>query len=93
MADDDDFDEDSIPAFSRPTLSGAESPVPQNTKGKNRAPEQLAPPGQGGSNRPSSPRLSGNIGSNAAPSNARRTIGGVRVETRYACVHRTYSTH
>ncbi|EIN09889.1 Yip1-domain-containing protein [Punctularia strigosozonata HHB-11173 SS5] len=83
--DDDDLDEDAIPGFSHPTIPS--SPQPQQDKGKARAqPEQLAPPGTMGGQ---SPGLSGNImsGSGAGsgpPRPDRQTIGGVRVETRYA---------
>ncbi|KAF8520250.1 hypothetical protein BU17DRAFT_89261 [Hysterangium stoloniferum] len=85
QADDDDFDEESIPAFSRPTLYSDDSNS-NNNKGKSRAPEQLAPPGTGsGGNGPSSPQLSGNIGSSSGTARGpRRTVGGVRVETRYS---------
>ncbi|PIL35511.1 hypothetical protein GSI_02239 [Ganoderma sinense ZZ0214-1] len=78
-ADDDDLDEESIPGFTHPGLvQSPHSPVPD--KGKGRAPEQLAPPS-------ASAAVSGNIGtpvngSGAPPSN-RRSVGGVRVETRY----------
>jgi hypothetical protein len=85
---DDDFDEDNIPGFSHPSLA-AQSPVPD--KGKSRAPpEQLAPPsGAGGS--PQSPIVTGNIGSSSGggsggQTGARRTFGGVQVETRYTGV-------
>jgi len=86
QADDDDFDEESIPAFSRPALPSNGS-ISSNNKGKSRAPEQLAPPGTG-SGGLSSPQLSGNIGSSSgtAGRGPRRTVGGVRVETRYSGV-------
>ena len=67
-----------MPSFSNPAMT------PDNTqttnKGKSRQPEQLAPP----SATTSANTLSGNIGSSssAAPKNI-RTVGGVRVETRY----------
>lgn len=75
---DDDIDDEDIPGFTHPGL--APSPhTPAQDKGKARAPEQLAPP-MGESS------LSGNIG---APVNgpgpqqgSRRTVGGVKVETR-----------
>lgn len=83
---DDDFDEDNIPGYTHPSLgSNANSPAPD--KGKSRAPtEQLAPPSSGGA--PRSPSLSGNIGSSSTPNvgggrGARKTVGGVQVETRY----------
>jgi hypothetical protein len=82
---DDEFDEDNIPGFSHPSLA-AQSP--SQDKGKGRAPpEQLAPPSAPGA-RSQSPNLSGNIGSSdarrgPAGPGARRTIGGVQVETRY----------
>ncbi|KAG1744101.1 Yip1-domain-containing protein [Suillus paluster] len=75
--DDDDLDEQDIPGFSAP------SPVVD--KGKSREPEQLARP----SETPSpNPNVSGNIGSNGAPSSSsnRQTVGGIRVETRYSGV-------
>lgn len=79
---DDDFDEDNIPGFSHPSLA-AQLPLPD--KGKSRAPpEQLAPPsGTGGA--PQSPTVSGNIGTSSSGSQrgARKTFGGVQVETRY----------
>ncbi|KAK7690678.1 hypothetical protein QCA50_005777 [Cerrena zonata] len=82
--DDDEFDEEAIPGFSHPSMNA--SPVSATVdKGKGRAPEQLAAPS--GSNYPHTP-VSGNIGSSvgAAPSSARRTVGGVQVETRYTGV-------
>ncbi|KAF8583719.1 Yip1-domain-containing protein [Ramaria rubella] len=86
QADEDDFDEESIPAFSRPAPPSNDMASSQN-KGKSRVPEQLAPPrNASGGGGPSSPRLSGNIGSNpdGPAKSARRTVGGVRVETRYS---------
>jgi len=84
QADDDDFDEESIPAFSRPALSSNDSSQLQNAKGKNHDSGQLASSGRGISGDPTSPQPSGNIGSSGAASNARRTVAGVRVETRYS---------
>ncbi|KIJ51090.1 hypothetical protein M422DRAFT_59071 [Sphaerobolus stellatus SS14] len=82
LKDDDDFDEDAIPAFSRPALGSDGTSPTDNPKGRNRPPEQLAPPGSG--NGPI-PQVSGNIGSgSAAASGSRRTVGGVRVETRHS---------
>ncbi|GJJ08634.1 hypothetical protein Clacol_002853 [Clathrus columnatus] len=73
-ADDDDFDEDSIPAFSQPMLTPTEMP----DKGKIRS-ERLPSPTVHSS------QLSGNIGSSPTPlNNPKRTVGGVRVETRLA---------
>ena len=76
--EDEDYDEDALPSF------GGEALSPIN-KGKQRASEPLAS-ASSGSNIPS---VSGNIGTpaNGAPSNgssssSRRTVGGVRVETR-----------
>ena len=78
LPDDDDLDEESIPGFTQPGLvPSPHSPVPD--KGKARAPEQLAPPSGSGS-------ISGNIGTpvnGSASQSNRRTVGGVRVETRY----------
>ncbi|KAF7973511.1 hypothetical protein HWV62_15026 [Athelia sp. TMB] len=80
---DDDFDEDDIPAFAHPSL-GTQSPG--GAKGKGRAaPEQLAPP-SGAGQAPQGAGLSGNIGApptNGGPRAARQTVGGVQVETRY----------
>jgi len=81
--DDDDFDESSIPGFSHPALSpNPNSAAPD--KGKSRAREQLAQPTSITSPNP----LSGNIGTSSngrAPNqNARRTVGGVQVESRYS---------
>lgn len=79
---DDDFDEDDIPAFAHPSL-GTQSPG--GAKGKGRAaPEQLAPP-SGAGQVPQGAGLSGNIGApptNGGPRAARQTVGGVQVETR-----------
>ncbi|KAI5122901.1 hypothetical protein M0805_007579 [Coniferiporia weirii] len=83
--DDDDYDEEALPSFSGPTMeSDSLSPV---DKGKQRAPDQLAPPGSSSNAAP----LSGNIGSpangsGATPKGSRRTVGGVQVETRYSGV-------
>ncbi|KAJ7067023.1 hypothetical protein C8F01DRAFT_1120031 [Mycena amicta] len=78
--DDDDFDEDSIPSFSHPTIPTPQSPMPGKGKGRAREPEQLAPPSTG-NGRPGS-SLSGNIGSGAARP-TRSAVGGVQVERRY----------
>ncbi|KAF7312397.1 Protein YIP [Mycena indigotica] len=75
--DDDEFDEDSIPSFSHPTIPSPQSPAPFKGKGRAREPEQLAPP-SGANVRVSSP-LSGNIGSGPV----RSAVGGVQVERRY----------
>ena len=81
--DDDDLDEEAIPSFSHPGMPATPgSAVPD--KGKGRAMDQLASPA-GGSQFPRTP-LSGNIGSapaSSVPQSARRTVGGVQVETRY----------
>lgn len=83
LDDDEDLDEENLPGFSDPSMDAA-SPFPD--KGKGRAPDKLATPS--GPSFPN-PQLSGNIGSatNDASKPARRTIGGVQVETRY--VHAT----
>jgi len=83
--DDDDFDEDNMPGFSHPTPAQS----PQNAgKGKARAREsdRLAPPGE--TTQSSGAGLSGNIGSssNSQRPPSRQTVGGLRVETRYAGV-------
>jgi len=85
--DDDDLDESDIPGFTHPAL-GENPRSPAVDKGKGRAADQLAPP-SGRANGSSSPTLSGNIGSNTnggGPKSARRTVGGVQVETRYSGV-------
>ncbi|KII85054.1 hypothetical protein PLICRDRAFT_166551 [Plicaturopsis crispa FD-325 SS-3] len=81
--DDDDLDEENIPGFSHPVLASPRSPAPD--KGKNRAPEQLAQPS---GNIASPSGISGNIGSSTGgpAKSARRTVGGVQVETRYSGV-------
>ncbi|KIL58752.1 hypothetical protein M378DRAFT_132180 [Amanita muscaria Koide BX008] len=80
--DDDDLDEENIPAFSHPAL--AQSPRIQE-KGKGRATE---PDNAGSSarNGGGSTALSGNIGSfpSSGPRTITRTVAGVRMETRYS---------
>ncbi|KZT57671.1 Yip1-domain-containing protein [Calocera cornea HHB12733] len=79
---DEEYDEDSIPGYTlpQPTPNGAGSTTPGvGGKGKGRAPDQLAPPGNVN-------ELSGRIGTpsgSGARSPNRQTIGGVRLETRY----------
>ena len=94
--DDDDFDEDSIPGFTYPQapttpLSARPPPPPPLDKGKGRAKDTLLPPpaagpnGTGTGTGTSSNPLAGNIGTpanGATPKADRRTVGGVRVETR-----------
>ncbi|KAI0635977.1 Yip1-domain-containing protein [Trametes polyzona] len=86
-ADDDDLDEEAIPGFTHPGLASSPHSPAAADKGKARAPEQLAPPSGSGS-----ANVSGNIGTpvnGSAPSGQRanrRTVGGVRVETRYTGV-------
>ena len=85
LDDDDDLDEENIPGFSHPALSPQHPPVVD--KGKGRAtytPEQLAPPATS-NDRPTTPVVSGNIGSSSqnAPRGNRQMLGGVQVETRY----------
>ena len=91
--DDDDFDEDSIPGFTHPQAPDpplSAKPPPPLDKGKGRAPDTLLPPRAAtpngiGSSSPSN-HLAGNIGStanSAAPKGDRRTVGGVRIETRW----------
>jgi len=82
--DDDDLDEEHIPAFTHPGM--ATSPPPD--KGKSRAlyvPDRLASPSTS-NGRPTN-MVSGVIGSNTSqgPSRSANTqrVGGVRVETRY----------
>ncbi|KAF8150679.1 hypothetical protein B0H34DRAFT_666210 [Crassisporium funariophilum] len=83
--DDDDLNDDDIPGFSHPGL--AQSPVGDKGKGRARMePEQLAPPSTS-NGRPTSPALSGNIGSSAQGTQraaTRQMVGGVQVETRYS---------
>ncbi|KLO08933.1 Yip1-domain-containing protein [Schizopora paradoxa] len=72
QADDDDLDEEALPSFSGPALPSDDIPNGVD-KGKGRATDTSA--------------ISGNIGSSSnANSSARRTVGGVRVETRYTGV-------
>jgi protein YIPF6 len=70
--DDDEFDEDAIPGYSlSPAVDKGKRPGPP--------PEQLAPPGTSSS----ASGLSGSIGSAPqAGQTTRKTVGGVRVETR-----------
>lgn len=85
IVDDDDYDEDALPSFGGEL--NANSPV---DKGKGRA--QLQSPGFGSSGsgvgNANAQGLSGNIGSGGGmggmggQQGARRTVGGVRVETR-----------
>ncbi|KIJ13443.1 hypothetical protein PAXINDRAFT_170506 [Paxillus involutus ATCC 200175] len=73
--DDDDLDEQDIPGFTAPGLA-----PPVLDKGKSRATEPLGQPSGN-----TAPRVSGNIGRSNGPSNPpRQTVGGIRVETRYA---------
>jgi len=91
-ADDDDIDENSLVGFSAATLPADDLSSPSGnpaSKGKGRvAAEQTL--GSGGGNAGGSGGgngLSGRIGSGpAAKASARRTIGGVRVESRYSGV-------
>lgn len=78
---DDDFDESAMPAFEGASLSA-------EAKGKGRAVETPMRGSSSSSPAPPAPVLSGTIGSNAnAPKpNARRTVGGLQVETRYSGV-------
>ncbi|KDQ57317.1 hypothetical protein JAAARDRAFT_178968 [Jaapia argillacea MUCL 33604] len=84
--DDDDLDEEDIPAFTHPALQ----PISPANKGKSRFHEHLAEPSSASSPpQPSQPQgISGNIGSSSdAPRKAtRQTVGGVQVETRYTGV-------
>jgi len=87
--DDDDLDDEDIPGFSHPSMSTVNTPAPNVSKGKGRAPDQLATPtGHGsGNGNVSSPRLSGNIGSSSqAARPTRHSVGGVQVESRYSGV-------
>ncbi|KAL5486111.1 hypothetical protein ACEPAI_7155 [Sanghuangporus weigelae] len=96
QADDDDYDEDALPSF------GGELSQDQNGtaatspggKGKGRAQPYSTSGGGGGSSSANGQGLSGNIGSGggvggrdgAGQQGSRRTVGGVRVETRYTGV-------
>jgi len=96
--DDDEFDEDSIPAMSYPgggipitpnsaPTPASRAPLSANTKGKGRAIPSPLGPGTGTGTGTAAP--TGNIGSSsngAARQNDRRWIGGVQVETRYSGV-------
>jgi hypothetical protein len=80
--DDDDLDEESIPGFSHPEI--AQTPrLPD--KGKGRAQEHNQP-GSSANVGTVNASLAGNIGGsqNSGPRTTTQTIGGVRVETRYA---------
>ena len=77
--DDDEFDEENIPSFTHPALAAESQPLNgQVDKGKGRATDQLAPPTTNG--------VSGNIGSSSPDGQrgTRQTVGGIRVETRFA---------
>lgn len=78
--DEDDLNDDDIPGFTHP---GVTTQVDKG-KGKAHEPEQLAPPSNVGG--PPSSGLSGNIGSSVdgTMASSRQTVGGLRVETRYA---------
>jgi hypothetical protein len=78
LDDEDEFDEDAIPGYSlSPAVDKGKRPGPP--------PEQLAPPGTTSG----APGLSGSIGSSPQPGQTtRKTVGGVKVETRY--VHSTW---
>ncbi|KAF8917484.1 hypothetical protein CPB85DRAFT_1286118 [Mucidula mucida] len=80
---DEELDEENIIGFTAPSMA---SPVPDKGKGRARESEQLAPPSVNGG--PSSPQLSGNIGSSPGgpPRSARQMVGGMQVETRYSGV-------
>ncbi len=81
--DDDDLDEESIPGFSHPEI--AQTPrLPD--KGKGRAQEHNQPGSSSANVGTVNTSLTGNIGSsqNSGPRTTTQTIGGVRVETRYA---------
>jgi hypothetical protein len=84
-ADDEDIDEDSIPAYSHPAPSSGrieQDATPTSdgqSKGKGRS---------GGETTPRPNALSGNIGSSNGPTtgakaSTRQSIGGVQFETRY----------
>jgi hypothetical protein len=88
-ADDDDFDESSMPAFEAASLPSPATAPAANAKGKARADtsQTSSPPGAAGSS--ATPVLSGTIGGTPAghkPS-SRRTVGGLQVETRYGWVY------
>jgi len=90
--DDDDLDEEDIPGFSHPALSPQHAPIVDKGKGRaNYNPEQLAPPSTS-VGRPTSPVVSGNIGSPSqnAPRGNRQMLGGVQVETRYLLIYLTH---
>jgi protein YIPF6 len=82
-ADDDEFDESSMPAFSGAALPVADaSPVSNSKKGKVRAEAMPIPSSSGAGG---SAGLSGKIGSvplGVKPA-LRQTVGGVQVETRF----------
>lgn len=81
--DEDDLDEESIPGFSHPEV--VQTPrLPD--KGKGRASEHDKPAFSSANGGTTSASLAGNIGSSqdSGPRTTTQTIGGVRVETRYA---------
>lgn len=88
-ADDDEFDESSMPAFEGASLPASATAPPANAKGKARADTTQTAPPSGVAGSSATPVLSGTIGSKPTgqkPS-SRRTVGGVQVETRYDCVY------
>lgn len=71
LTDDDDFDEESMPAFSQPALTPIET-IDKDIE--NRSEMQPSP---------ANARLSGNIRtSSPSLNNTKKTVGGLRVETR-----------
>ncbi|KAL5526474.1 hypothetical protein ACEPAF_8197 [Sanghuangporus sanghuang] len=100
QADDDDYDEDALPSFGGELdqNQNSTSATSLGVKGKGRAQPYSTTGGGGGggggSSNSNSQGLSGNIGSGggtggrggAGKQGSRRTVGGVRVETRYTGV-------
>ncbi|OCB90075.1 Yip1-domain-containing protein [Sanghuangporus baumii] len=98
--DDDDYDEDALPSFGGELdqNQNSTSATSLGVKGKGRAQPYSTTGGGGGggggSSNSNSQGLSGNIGSGvgtggrggAGQQGSRRTVGGVRVETRYTGV-------
>lgn len=89
--DDDELDEDSLPAFSHPAM--APSPTaPTANKGKGRAASPLLPTSSPIPSSSAPSGVFGNIGSGSqVPKAQRQTVAGVRVESRCASLLRISS--
>lgn len=75
LADDDEFDEESMPAFSQPVLTPVET-INKSTENRSETQSSAA-----------NARLSGNITAlSSSSNNTKKTVGGLRLETRYTGV-------